>query len=278
MLITSWVFSFSLLLILSLSVYTMNLSGSLNIGVEGIFLWAIFSSYFFISIFNSLFLSLFFSFLSVSFFSFLFSFLRFYGHINENLIGIFLNLLLFQLLDLINKICYQGKGVLLFDSPITNLLYFRFLIILISVILFFIMAYLLRRTSLGLKMRMNSLPSFYQKERGITPYRIRIIIFSISSILIVVSAFSLLLSLNAYTLGLGVGMGWLSLFALLLGRNSLLGILLSSAFLSLIMTLSFNLQDSLGFYFSSSITYAIALISYFLVQFLRSKNTKGFPE
>lgn len=276
--ISSWLFSFSILLILSLSVYLMNLSGSLNIGIEGIFLWAIFSSYLFISIFNSLPLGLFFTFFSVGAFSFLFSFLRFRYHINENLIGIFLNLFLFQLLDLINKVFYSGRGVLTLTSGVTDLVNFRVLVLLLGLSLFFLIGYLLIRTSLGLNMRMNSLASFYQEERGIKPYKMRGIIFSMSSFLIAISAFSLLISLNSYTLGLGVGMGWLSLFSLLLGRDSLIGIFLSSAFLSFILILSFNLQDSLGFYFSSSLTYIIALVSYFLVQFIRTRKVKDSLE
>lgn len=153
--------------------------------------------------------------------------------------GMGMNILIPSLSGLISNGIWGHKGTLRIVGDY-NLSPISWLMIPLSLIL----AFIIRRSDLGIRFRAAGLAPVFLSERGISPKRVRTSALVISSAMASLAGVFLAMRVEAYVPGMSSGRGWIALVLIWLGFRHPLGILISSYFFSSIMIISNMAQGS----------------------------------
>ena len=220
------------------------LTGMLNIALEGLMLIGAFFSVVFTSLTGSLILGISLGILSAMIISYLFGVVSLYLKANVFISGLATNLLASGLTVVLAFNLFGGKGVIRFDNipklPVLSIPFLESIPVLgdilighnilvyISWLCLAVAALLIYRTPFGLRLRGTGLGSETINSLGIKPARYQLIAILISGFTCGIAGAMLTLNLSAFVPNITSGRGWIALVVIYLGNKKPLGILIAA--------------------------------------------------
>jgi len=230
------------------------LSGMLNIALEGLILFGAFFSVVFTYWSGSIFTGILGGIAVTLFFAWLFGAVTLYLKANVFITGLATNLLAGGLITVLSFAFFKTKGVLMFRNmpslpelniPALNsipligdilsghniLVYFGWLMVFLAWVL-------INKTTFGLRLRGSGINPDAMRAAGISPSRYRMYAILISGFSCALAGAVLTLNLGAYTPNISAGRGWIALVVIYLGGKRPLGILGASFIFGLAESIS----------------------------------------
>ena len=218
------------------------LSGILNISLEGEILFSAFFSVFFANLTHSLLIGLMAGIFSSVVLSFVFIFFSFTLSANIFLVGLGINILSSSLTLYMGTLISGEKGTIIFKHiPHLGLLW-----IYISLLIFPIMQILIYKTRIGFHIRAVGNNEKAAIFSGINPIAYKIQAIIIGGILCGISGFFISIPLGVFIQNMSGGRGWLAIVAIFLGGRAPWGIFIASLFIGITFTLAHLFQVSIN--------------------------------
>jgi riboflavin transport system permease protein len=251
------------------------LSGVLNIALEGLMLIGAFSAILITELTGSIFLGSLGAAFSSAAMAYMFGFITLRFKANLFITGLGVNLFALGITNYLSTIIFGSKGVIkflnfpeLFNFANNNVF------IYIGLILTGLFVLLIYKTVFGLRLRATGYNASVVQIKGINSYNIQMKSILISGALCGLGGASISLNLGAYIPNMIAGRGWIALVAIFLGRKHPIGILFTSIFFAGAVYFSNDAQGIfqvpadllLGF------PYLITFISMVIFSILKSKR------
>lgn len=233
------------LLLASIGGLFCELSGTLNIALEGLLLTGAFTGYIFAHFTGSVFVGVIFAIIFALILSGIQAFITFKLKANVFIAGLAANLLASGLITVISYDLFKNKGVIVFDNvqkltkysfPIPSQTIFTYIALLLLIICYVI----LYKTPYGMHLRCCGKNSTALVSLGLKPNFYRITAYLISGFTCALGGAMLTLSLGSYVPNISNGKGWMALVIIFLGNKNPIGLLVAS--------LVFGLADSFSNY------------------------------
>ncbi|MDC7124473.1 MAG: ABC transporter permease [Spirochaetales bacterium] len=268
------------------------LSGMLNIALEGLILLGAFFSVIFASITGSLFLGLLFGVITTMFIAFIFGAITIYLKANEFITAIAVNLLATGLTAVISFHFFGTKGNLVFDNfarlpvfdlpaldsiPIIGDIFLGHnIIVYAGWLLVFVFWFVLYKTPYGLRLRGVGLNFKAMSALGLNPKKYRLEAIVISGFTCALAGASLSLNIGAYVPNISSGRGWIALVVIYLGGRTPLGILIASFIFALAESFSNYAQGFINIPadFILAFPYIITVVALVLVSAIKKRQQK----
>lgn len=242
-------YTLSPLLLASLGVLFTELSGVLNIGMEGIMLWGAFWSMALLITTQSPFIAILGAMLSGLLFAIVLSFTLTRWRANIFLAGLSLNLFAWGLTPIISSLLFQVRGVLNLQQLGIRIPHLhRFLNGFLILGLFLIIGfwYLLNQTRIGTIYRAHHISPKALNDLGISIQPFQVGALLVSGILGGAAGALLVFRLGSYVPNISAGRGWISLVVVFLGNKHPGGILVAVAVFALAEFIAVEAQQGFG--------------------------------
>ncbi len=221
------------ILLAAIGGYMTDISGKLNIALEGLILLGAFSAYLVMFTTSSYLITFIVSALVPAVIAALFASLTTRLRGNIFITGLAMNLLIPGFIALLSNKFFATSGVLHLQSA--SYFSFNTLVWIFSllIVLIYISSYIiLYQTKAGLTLRASGLNQRALQIRGGDPDRIQILAFGFSGLLCGLSGTFLTLTIHAFVPNISSGKGWLALAAIYLGDRKLSGLIYATIFFS----------------------------------------------
>ncbi|ABV32907.1 MULTISPECIES: ABC transporter permease [Pseudothermotoga] len=236
-----------------------NVSGKLNIGLEGMILTSAFFGVYSAYSSKSLLVGILAGIISSCVLAFVMAYLSFFLKANIFVVGLATNLFAMGLTVFLGAVLFGSKGTLIFDKapllrnielPIKNIDFLRellsgyniieystpFLVLLSHLVLF--------KTPFGYRLRAIGKNETAAADIGINVRKTRTIAYLAGGIFTGLSGLALSLPLGSFVAGMSNNRGWMALVAVILGGEKPVNVMVVSFFFGLITSLSNVLQTS----------------------------------
>lgn len=229
-----------LLLAATGALYT-ELSGMLNIGIEGLMLAGAFSSVLFVTVTGNLVLGLILSVIATVVLSAVSAGITLRLKANVFITGMALNLLVSAMTSLISSSVFKTKGVVRVGIPQSG----QFTFIAIAAVGVIIAYLLIYRTVFGYRLRATALNPELMHSLGLGKKRYCFAAFIVSGAYAGLAGAAVALPLSAWVPSVTSGRGWIALMLVYLGARNLFGITAATLVYSLIEVLVLRLQGTI---------------------------------
>ncbi|MFA5468020.1 MAG: ABC transporter permease [Sphaerochaetaceae bacterium] len=205
------------------------LSGMLNIALEGMMLLGAFAAIIFAHYSGSLLLGVLLALLATLLLAAILGFATLYLKGNLFITGLATNLLASGLTIILSYRMFGNKGVVVFrdlrDLPI---LFGHHIFVYLSWLLLLVAYFVLYHTPYGIRLRSLALNAEVLSSLGYRPRRYRMVAFLISGFYCALAGATLSLSLGAFVPNMTSGKGWIALVVIFLGQKRPLGLLIAA--------------------------------------------------
>ncbi len=236
--------SSSIILLAALGGLFTSLSGKINIGLEGFILLSAFLSPYFSQVFSSIFLGVLMSTVVCSLLAAFMYFLHQKFKADIFVVGLAMNLLAAGLTSFLSAVLMNTQGtatfvlkqsVQVFDIPVLSSIpvlgylfsaqnifdYLAFIAVIVTYIL-------IKKTWFGLHLQALGHNKRTAVSTGLKIKELGYVSYALSGFLCALAGAAMSLPLDSFVDGMSNGRGWLALVAVIVGRNSSVGILLAS--------------------------------------------------
>lgn len=228
------------LLIAALGGLFTQLSGVLNIALEGMILTGAFAAVIATEISGSLTVGIIAGIAASVLIALLFAFTSLHLKGNIFVTGLAINLLVPSLTAIVSKSLFGTKGVIRLEEALGNLnALFSLLLLLSFTLLAFVV---LKYTPFGLHVKAAGINSDLLKSRAVKPIRVQTIAILISGAACGLAGGLISLRLGVFISGISAGKGWIALVAIYLGNKKPFSILIACFLFALAETFSDTAQ------------------------------------
>lgn len=261
--------------------YLTDISGKMNIALEGLILLAAFVSFLVLDSLHSFTAAAAAAILAAGAVSYALYSMTEGLKANIFITGLALNLIIPGTASLLSERIY-GTGGVLPVSLVQTISYSRLTITwsLLAALIFFTASSIMGKTRAGLLLKASGLNSRALEIRGGSPQRIRSLAFLASGMLCGLAGAYLTFSVRAFVPNISSGKGWIGLAAVYLGSRRLSGIVYAVLFFSAAEMLAnaaqgaFDLPSSLFLGFPYAVTLAGLILQHLIADLRRKQKTR----
>jgi len=204
------------------------LSGVLNIALEGLMLTGAFFAILITGVTGSITLGIVAAIISSTGLAYLFGFITLKFKANIFITGLAANLFAMGMINYLSEIIFNTKGVIRFsDNPKLSTIAGSNLFVFAGLLSTAAVAWIIYKTIFGLRVRASGYNSAVLKVKGVNPYSIQIKSILLSGAFSGLGGAALSLNLGVFVPNMTAGRGWIALVAIYLGRKHPLGIFIT---------------------------------------------------
>lgn len=268
------------------------LSGFLNIGLEGMILISAFFSVYITSLTSSIAAGITAGIISAVVLAVILAFISMYLKGNLFITGLATNLFASGLTIFLSSIFLNSKGTIVFENiPKLRRLFtltesdFSWqvkiiggfnLIEYIALILPFLIFFIIYKTKFGLRLRATGDNQLLAKGAGLSVNKLRLIAFILSGVFSGIAGASLSLPLGAFVGNMSGGRGWMALVAIIIGRRNPIYIMLSAFLLGMAGEFTNVLQTTTEVSPKLLMTLPYLITLFFMIIVPSRKNEKNY--
>ena len=226
--ISSILFMSTPILLAALGGLFTELSGVLNIALEGLMLTGAFCAVLVTGISGSIFLGSLAAAIAGTSLAYIFGFITLRFRANIFITGLAVNLFAIGFINYLSEILFNSKGVIRFPNfPNLPAIVGTNIYIYIGILSTVFVILIIYKTIFGLRVRASGYNSEVLKIKGVAPYPIQMKSLLLSGAFSGLGGAALSLNLGAYVPNMTAGRGWIALVAIYLGRKHPIGIFIT---------------------------------------------------
>lgn len=269
------------LVLASLGGLFCELSGVLNIALEGYLLTGAFSSVIFAGLTGNIFVGIFCGTICTLFLGILQAWITLYLKANKFVAGLAINLLVPGLATVLSFHFFNNRGVLSFENipKLNNYIFLGQNIFFYITISFFIISwFLLEKTPFGTHIKANGVNPKALESFGLDSRKYIFISYMICAVFCAIGGASLALPLGSYIPNISGGKGWMALVIIFLGNRNPLGMVFASLLFGFAEAFSNYAQGAfkvpLDFILAIPYIFTLIVMTLYSIHIKRKKNFK----